>query len=631
MLIQRLAFCRKRKIKCDGTAPCAGCTKFGRPNECSILYEEASSQGRSYVSYLEDRISKTDRQLAAHYGPPQTQQQAPFHGEDNRVQYARDANASQTDPRLMNPMPDLAEHEEPARALRAQPSENLRGLLNECKNLNEQSPAVVSNPSMHTPWTFRISLLSLLGFRDETGPFTTTLSRAVVQPLIQHYISEVHPFLPLLHLPDLQRNVEQFYQDKASSNGKFMVLMVMCIAASNMSEHPSGMANWNALKFFSTASHTAAYDPESLVGLEATLLVVQFAVLNPCRMNAWYLTSIALRACASLGLHREATPAELQPDSRHATPEAGATQSPGNTQAAESIADTRRRLFWATYAYDRVQCITTSRPCGFEDDAITVKLHSEGSQDSGLSIRRVQIIRLQSIIYNRLYHCDKDGILSETEAAEFVNSKAQQIQAWKESYKSEPTNAQAVVDLDEFGAKLLLYRPCPAIPVRSLPDLINLESTAIAMIELTYSFVYGTVKAYHTQYMIPRMYLAGLALMYSVYKRVETSSTETITSSSAVALALSKASLLLFHFSEKWQVGVDLAKHFVFLHQSFVEHCSPEKTGPLPEEITRFDQFRLGSLQRNRTENAPDFTQVMHRLLSGPEMAPGSWTQPEQS
>lgn len=536
----------------------------------------------------------------------------------------------------MNPMPELSGPEEPARSLTGQPSESLRGLLNECKGLNEQSPAVISNPSMHTPWTFRISLLSLLGFRDETGPFATSLSRAVVQPLIQHYISEVHPFLPLLHIPDLQRNVEQFYQDKASSNGKFMVLMVMCIAASNMSEHPSSMATWNALKFFSTASHTAAYDPETLVGLEATLLVVQFAILNPSRMNAWYLTSIALRACASLGLHREATPAELQLDSRHATPEVGVMQSPGNAQKSESVADTRRRLFWATYAYDRVQCITTSRPCGFEDEAITVKILPEGGPEnsggsSGFSVRRVQIIRLQSAIYNRLYQCDKEGVLSEAEAVEFVTSQAQAIQTWKESFKSDQNNTQAVMDLDEYGAKLLLYRPCPAIPVRSNGDLANLANTSIAMIDLAYSFVHGPVKAYYTQYMIPRIYLAGLALMYSAYMKTEANDTETIPALPIVLVALSKASLLLFHFSEKWQVGVDLAKHYVLLHQSFAEYRTLEKPGPLPEDITRFDQFRLGSLQRNRTGNAPDWTQVMHILLSGPEPASDSYTQGEQT
>ena len=58
--------CRTAKIKCDGKLPsCSACEKSGRGRECSSANDQfAKGKERNYVSSLEIRVEKLERQLA---------------------------------------------------------------------------------------------------------------------------------------------------------------------------------------------------------------------------------------------------------------------------------------------------------------------------------------------------------------------------------------------------------------------------------------------------------------------------------------------------------------------------------------------------------------------------------------
>lgn len=58
--------CRSAKIKCDGQLPaCTACTRAGRSAECSSANDQfAKGKERSYVSSLESRIDKLEKQIS---------------------------------------------------------------------------------------------------------------------------------------------------------------------------------------------------------------------------------------------------------------------------------------------------------------------------------------------------------------------------------------------------------------------------------------------------------------------------------------------------------------------------------------------------------------------------------------
>lgn len=58
--------CRTAKVKCDGKLPaCTACERAGRSAECSSANDQyARGKERSYVSSLETRIEKLEKQLA---------------------------------------------------------------------------------------------------------------------------------------------------------------------------------------------------------------------------------------------------------------------------------------------------------------------------------------------------------------------------------------------------------------------------------------------------------------------------------------------------------------------------------------------------------------------------------------
>lgn len=57
--------CRSAKVKCDGQLPaCSACTRAGRSAECSSANDQfAKGKERSYVSSLESRVDKLEKQI----------------------------------------------------------------------------------------------------------------------------------------------------------------------------------------------------------------------------------------------------------------------------------------------------------------------------------------------------------------------------------------------------------------------------------------------------------------------------------------------------------------------------------------------------------------------------------------
>lgn len=599
------------------------------------MYEEASSQGRSYMSYLEDRITKLSRQMAipsdqsaqqvsGHFQPGQAVDELQYIDQGQQqadIQYREGDRSREADGQ-----------EELARALQGDMASKTRGVIDELKSLTDQSPAVLSNQSMHTPWNFRVSLLSMAGYRDDTGPFNvdTVLNRAVVVPLIQHYLAEIYPTTPFISSVGLVKASELYLSNKATSDETFKVLMVMAISASDMSDHPSSLFSWNALKLFSTASYTASYDPDTMAGIELSLLVLQFATLNPSRMNAWYLSNLVTRACASLGLNRETIAAEVDPDlsSEQEELRIDPLLSSVLNETCQNESLRGQRLFWTSYAYDRILAFTSGRPQSFDDAAVSIPSPSladldrkSGQEERLLSLmRRTMLIVLQSQVYDKLFHCDSQAPPSERESLALVSEKESEID---ELYKQNPAGkAGEAFRLEIYSARIMLYRPCVALPRRSNEAIVKLASAASHYIDAIYMLSVGLPKKSCRSFTIARVFLATLSFIFSISRREILDDRSNSQLVSKTESTLTRACACIFLLSQELLVGQDLARRMVEIHSLFNDWLRSDRSEEfIFEEIRAFHTYHVGELQRDHTKDAGSWAKIMQQLLVGSDQA----------
>ena len=96
----------------------------------------------------------------------------------------------------------------------------------------------------------------------------------------------------------------------------------------------------------------AVYDEQSYAGLQAILLLIWYALLNPDKGSVWFLVGLASRTCVDLGLHNESNAPVDHLD--------------------QLELEMRRRLFWCTYKLDRLLCFALGRPPSIPDGYINV-------------------------------------------------------------------------------------------------------------------------------------------------------------------------------------------------------------------------------------------------------------------
>lgn len=193
-----------------------------------------------------------------------------------------------------------------------------------------------------------------------------TLPDHVIQALIQKYVGHVLPQSPIFLSEDINRHLEAVRTKlRQHNNGRspehvepsfdFLILSLILAIASTLgcakSQHESRCIAFSEILFREGIGHlsTGMPFPNELAGIQATLLILQYAEINPKCGNIWILSGAAMRSCVELGLHRE----------------------PRGTiiQDASNI-DRRRRVFWSAYCMDRMVSPALQRPLSIPDSSI---------------------------------------------------------------------------------------------------------------------------------------------------------------------------------------------------------------------------------------------------------------------
>ncbi len=156
-------------------------------------------------------------------------------------------------------------------------------------------------------------------------------------PLIQHYLENMFVLYPFLDESKLFGSLDAVYQDGgryASPMDHWTIRLILAIATVSLSRQQGDTKYQNGVRHAALALERAdmVVQPGSVQGIQAILLLAQYAMLDPLHFNSWYLVGAAARAMVDLGLHQD--------------PQT-------NTQARDKELDLRTRVYHSIYALDR--------------------------------------------------------------------------------------------------------------------------------------------------------------------------------------------------------------------------------------------------------------------------------------
>ena len=136
-------------------------------------------------------------------------------------------------------------------------------------------------------------------------------------------------------------SLDSVYRDEKSASAFdcFMVYMVLGVGTMSLSRSRDSAAAHNAACFVKSALEYASgvISPANITGIQATLMLVQYSMLEPQHFNSWYLIGVASRILIDIGLHNEPHK---------------------NSRLKPTELDLRRKIFYCVYAMDR--CVPNS-------------------------------------------------------------------------------------------------------------------------------------------------------------------------------------------------------------------------------------------------------------------------------
>lgn len=213
--------------------------------------------------------------------------------------------------------------------------------------------------------------------------------------LVELYFNHANPQIPILHRLEFMALFERVYGlqgHQPSPRELYMLNMVFAIGAAIIfgsgikDERPEEYhaAAIVHLEGFLGGTSTGLHIEGSGGGLEdlqAVLLLAGFALLRPVAPGLWYIVGVAIRLATDLGLHYEDGVAIGEEDLLGGPSRQGVDLKQRQVGEKEQgrrqwIRDLRRRLWWCTYAFDRMVSSCVGRPFGITDQVITTEFPS---------------------------------------------------------------------------------------------------------------------------------------------------------------------------------------------------------------------------------------------------------------
>jgi len=170
-----------------------------------------------------------------------------------------------------------------------------------------------------------------IGMRKELPP------RYAATSLIHHYLNNMHAIVPVLDESSFWTSVNNVYNAdarKALPVDHWTVRLVLAIATASQSQQLGDTHYLDAVGHICAAIGLAeqVLHPGSIWSIQAMILLVMYALLDPNHFDSWTLIGAASRAAVDLGMHQDPPKA-------------------ANTPRAKL--ELRRRVFYCVYVLDR--------------------------------------------------------------------------------------------------------------------------------------------------------------------------------------------------------------------------------------------------------------------------------------
>ena len=441
-----------------------------------------------------------------------------------------------------------------------------------------------------------------LASTHSSQPFLPRRSTAL--KLAEYYMSHIYPRLPFFSIHGFWAQFNQVFSSlpmESEHNGTpdsggncsrtpaidrgyscFTVLLTLAISASSLSRSTDSVISSQSQRLFHAALRfrESAILPKRVTSVQSLLFLIQYATLNPTILDAWYLVGVAMRNCINLGLHQD-------------------HQSLGSVSA--SLLETRRRLWWSVYSFDRSISIAFGRPLEIPDEVIDVELPSFRIEPRANDVQiegylqRYRNLQLQSRIYAAL-DCRPSTVSQPPQTV--IEAFAKQLSKWRD--RNLPEHCGTLIESEWYLGNVLLYRPCRLLPERDLHEIKTLWDATICFVRV-YRKLVECNGIFYIQVASEKACWVGLGILYSFWKLSTCLPDTTEANSLAVRtvdlwVAIKDVMFIIRTLSERWEDGRVLAEEFEsisFRTIELLETTAPshDLTVVLPWQVVEFGKF----------------------------------------
>ncbi|KAM0432061.1 hypothetical protein ACHAQK_009977 [Fusarium lateritium] len=347
-------------------------------------------------------------------------------------------------------------------------------------------------------------------------------SRETASSLIDTFFSQYQVQYPILDQTEFTKSVSDFYDrqddrvDHSQSEPsdvwtRFMLNMILSISLIFMSsDHDESLAISKGFTANAMADVSLIMQTKNVQSVQCLLLLLLLSILDSTSAPVWYISGLCMRMCIDLGYHLEKT-INISSSSRESDEE----------NANE--ADTKRRLFWVTYSFDRTLNILLGRPFTFDDFTVDIKLPEQSlvPKTRRQILHWLELQRFQSEIVHKLHTVRPDQ--EEPEFSQWTKDMAQHLKGWN-------SVAPTLTDSDGHNinwwgywyrtALLILYRPSPSRPNLSVADTLSCYLAAKDLIQLSFLRISEGLMDF-TWVDLHFQFMSGITLVFIVWKSTE--------------------------------------------------------------------------------------------------------------
>ncbi|KPI43888.1 Pyrimidine pathway regulatory protein 1 [Cyphellophora attinorum] len=500
------ARCRRRKIKCDRAIPCGQCVTAKTACTGYSSKDQDPNIPRSIVQHLESELAKIEAELASNghledlnasdilVGMPTTttglhidtsqpppNQLPPILSPITRRDSHRHSISALTEP---SPVTPVAHRERDAVRDEAMKSDEIQAMIFAILPSGPGITDLVARIRMSLTPSKAMTTESPRGIRrksvsrsqtEVTCAILHSIPPNIVRSLIKKYMSKVYPIFPILYAPALWQQLDtvlstlqalpdRYLRSVPPSYDFLIIYLMLAVSAtlgSSKTGHEAKHMMFSGSLFEEGIQHLSANSkiPSDLAGIQVTLLILQYASINPRLANVWMLTGAAMRACLELGLHREA---------------------PDALAFDKVTLDLRRRIFWSAYMFDRSICSALQRPVSIPDQTIDAhfpsilddrhihptSVDSTGTQTKIHMLRWCHFRRLQSVMTE--VHFQGKPLDPGQTWEDWLMLMESRLQAWSEDYN----NGHELTEFTLAHGLTNLHRPSPRMPMPSPRSLM---------------------------------------------------------------------------------------------------------------------------------------------------------------